>query len=100
MADNLSGILLAVLLVEPVDLRQVVVARLHGPDIVTILTEGLGGVFADGWINEERFTIGIHHEGAHVIVVVAFTVGAAFHGHIEISPAGSHDLEVRQPYIF
>ena len=75
------------------------IARLHGPDGVALVAEGLGGVLSDTWVNEQGLIVSIDNKGAYVVVIMALVVMATLHGHIEIVATGCHDLQIAEPYI-
>ena len=82
MTDDFGSKLFAVFLVDAVDLGQIVIARLHGPDGIALVTESLRGVFSDARVNKQGLIVDIDDERADVVVIMALIVMAALHRHI------------------
>ena len=100
MTDNFGSKCLTVLLVNAVNLGQIMILRLHGPDVIAILTKSLSGIFSHSRIDEERFIVTIDDKRAHIVVVMAFAIMSALHGHKEVPATCCHDLQIGQPHIF
>jgi len=72
-----------IVLHHAVDGRQVVVAGLHGPDLITLRAERLGSVIAHARVDDYGVAVGVDDEVADVVVVVALGVVSALGREIE-----------------
>ena len=74
-----------------VELRQVVPAGLHGPDLIPPGGEGLAGVAAHAHVDQQRAAVLVQRHAAGVVVVVAVVVAARLGAQgIGAAAAGQH----------
>ncbi|MNR16726.1 hypothetical protein D3C85_1333460 [compost metagenome] len=68
----------AFLLLEAVNDRNTVIARLHRPNLISLGAKRLLGIRLHPNINQHRLSIHVHHEMSDVIMIMAFIVVTAF----------------------